>query len=309
VACFLYKGDPVRGEQWRALFAAEAPDIAFRLWPETGDPADVRWLAAWDASLDLICGLPKLEALFSLGAGVDQFDLASLPDRIALVRLVDPGIIAGMVEYAVFAVLALHRDIPRYLQDQRAGEWSPRKLTPAAERSVGVLGLGELGQAVLEALRPFRFKLHGWSRSPRALDGVECFFGDDGLAELLSRTDILVCLLPLTPDTRGILRRETFARLPMGAGLANLGRGGHLVQEDLLRALDEGRISAAVLDVAEPEPPPAGHPFYSNPRILLTPHIAAMTHPESAARVVIANLRRLQAGQAPHGLIPRERGY
>jgi glyoxylate/hydroxypyruvate reductase A len=306
---FVYKGDPVRGEAWRARFAKDAPDIPFRLWPEAVDPAEVRWLAAWQAPPELIESFPNLEALFSLGAGVDQFDFAQLPERVSLVRLVDPGIIAGIVEYAVFAVLALHRDIPRYLQDQREGTWSPRKLVPATERRVGVLGLGELGRAVLQALRPFGFPLCGWSRSMKALDGVECFAGDDGLKAVLSQSDILVCLLPLTSDTQGILGREALARLPAGAGLVNLGRGGHLVQHDLLQALDEGRISAAVLDVTSPEPPPPGHPFYSDPRIMLTPHIAAMTHPESAARVVIANLRRAQAGEAMVGLVPRDRGY
>jgi glyoxylate/hydroxypyruvate reductase A len=306
---FVYKGDAVRGEQWRALFAEEAPDIDFRLWPETGDPAEVRWLASWQAPSELIAEFPNLEALFSLGAGVDQFNLVQLPEQVSLVRLVDPGIIAGIVEYAIFAVLALHRDIPRYLQDQREGVWRERKLTPAAERRVGVLGLGELGRAVLEALGPFGFKLHGWSRSAKTLDGVECFCGEGGLDALLARADILVCLLPLTPDTRGIINREAFAKLPAGARLVNLGRGGHVVQDDLLAALDEGRVSAAVLDVASPEPLPPGHPFYSDPRIILTPHIAAMTHPQSAARVVIANLRRAQAGLPFEGLVPLDRGY
>lgn len=309
VDAFVYKGDLVRGEQWRALFADAAPDIDFRLWPDTGDAAEVRWLATWEAPSDLAVRFPRLEALFSLGAGVDQFDLARLPERVALVRLVDPGIIAGIVEYAVFAVLALHRDIPTYLQDQREGAWTPRPLTPAARRGVGVLGLGELGRAVLDALRPFGFALSGWSRSAKALDGVACFSGEEGRDALLARSDILVCLLPLTEDTRGVLDHEAFAKLPPGAGLVNLGRGGHVVQDDLLQALDDGRISAAVLDVAAPEPPSPGHPFYTHPRIMLTPHIAAMTHPESAARVVIANLRRAQAGETLLGLVPRDRGY
>ena len=305
----LYKADPIRGLEWKALFAELAPEIDFRLWPEIGDPEQVRHLVAWQAPQDLIDSLPNLEVLFSTGAGVDQFDLAGLPSRVDLVRLIDPGIIEGMVEYVVFATLALHRDMPAYLAAQREGRWAPLRLTPAAARRVGVMGLGELGQAALQALRPFGFALAGWSRTRREIEGVRVFAGHTELPAFLAQSDILICLLPLTPETRGILCRESLALLPAGAGLVNAGRGGHLVETDLLTALDEGRLSAAVLDVLAQEPPAADHPFYLHPKILLTPHIAAMTHAASAARVVLANIRRHAAGEAMTGLVPRARGY
>jgi len=306
---FLYKGDPARGRVWREIFEAEAPHLGFRMWPDLGDANDVRFLAAWQAPWDVVSELPALEVLFSLGAGVDQLDLDQLPDRLELVRLVDPGIIAGMAEYVAFAVLALHRDAPAYIEDQRRGVWAPRTSVLADARTVGVMGLGELGRAALEALRPFGFRLRGWSRSPKAMAGVDCHCGAQGLDAFLDGCEILVCLLPLTPETRGILCRDLFARLSTGARLVNAARGGHLVEADLLDALRTGQISAAVLDVANQEPPPAGHPFYSEPRILMTPHVAAMTHPHTAARVVIRNLARRAAGEPMEGLVSRERGY
>lgn len=306
---FLYKGDPVRGRVWQEIFQAEARHLDFRLWPDVGDPQRIRFLAAWQAPWETVSELPNLEVLFSLGAGVDQLDLAQLPDGLQLVRLIDPGIVAGMAEYVTFAVLALHRDALAYLDDQRRGVWNPRSSKLASARTLGVMGLGELGRTALEGLRPFGFRLRGWSRSPKVIDGVACHAGAEGLDAFLDGCEILVCLLPLTSETRGILCRDLFARLPQGARLVNAARGGHLVERHLLEALDSGRISAAVLDVADPEPPPPGHPFYSDLRILMTPHVAAMTHPETAARVVIANLARREAGEPMEGVVGLERGY
>lgn len=305
----LYKADRRRGLQWQALFTELAPDVEFRLWPDLGEPEDIRYLAAWQAPPHLLASLPRLEVLFSTGAGVDQFDLARLPPQVELVRLIDPGIIAGMVEYVVLSTLALHRDMPAYFAAQREGRWAPLPLVPAADRRIGVMGLGELGQAALAALRPFGFRLAGWSRCARPIEGVLGFAGPAELPAFLAQSDILVCLLPLTPETRGILCRETFARLPPGAGLVNAGRGGHLVEADLLAALESGQISAAMLDVTADEPPAEGHPFFSHPKILLTPHIAAMTHPETAARAVLANIRLRQQGLPMRGRVPRELGY
>jgi glyoxylate/hydroxypyruvate reductase A len=208
-----------------------------------------------------------------------------------------------------FAVLALHRDLPAYLEQQRRGVWQPIRVWPAGRRRVGVLGLGELARAVLARLAGFGFALSGWSRTTRGIPGVDCHAGPEGLPAFLSGCDILVCLLPLTDGTRGMLDRRLFAALPEGAALVNSGRGGHLVQQDLLEALEAGRLSAAVLDVAEPEPPPPGHPFWTHPRIWLTPHIASMTQPETAVEAVLANLQRHARGERMHGLVDRTLGY
>ncbi|RJF81354.1 glyoxylate/hydroxypyruvate reductase A [Azospirillum cavernae] len=306
---FLYKAEAARGAEWARLFAEQLPDLAFRQWPDVGDPAEVRYLMAWMPPDDLATRFPNLEVLFSVGAGVDQFDVTALPPDLPVVRMLDPSIADGMVEYVTLATLSLHRNLIDYLDQQRAKVWTQIRLRPATKRRVGVLGLGVLGTAVLDRLRGFGFDCAGWSRSPRALDGVRTFAGADELPEFLARSDILICLLPLTDETRGILNRDLFAQLPDGAALVNTGRGGHLVEADLLAALDGGRLSAAVLDVAEQEPPPPDHPFWTHPRIILTPHIASMTQPESAFAILLDNLQRHRAGEPMRGLIDRTRGY
>lgn len=306
---FLYKSDPVRGRLWAEVFEQHAPGIDFRIWPDVGDPAAVRFLAAWVPPDDIAERFPQLQVLFSSGAGVDQFDLSALPPGLPVVRMVEPGIVQGMVEYVTHAVLDLHRDRPAYRRQQQSGEWNPLPVQMARQRRVGVLGLGSLGQAVLGQLRGLGFDCAGWSRSRHAVEGVRCYAGPDELPAFLNRTDILVCLLPLTDATRGFLNAGLFAQLPMGAGLVQVGRGPQLVDADLLAALSLGRIGEAVLDVTDPEPLPAGHPFWRHPRIQLTPHIASMTQPVSAAEAVIDNLRRFEAGEAMVGLVDRSRGY
>jgi len=305
---FLYKADPARGAQWAARFAQLAPDLPFHIWPETGDPAAIRYLAAWQPD-DLAETLPNLEVVFSVGAGVDQFDLARVPAHLPVVRMIEPGIVEGMVEYVTEAVLAVHRDLFDYALQQQARVWRPLPVRAAASRRVGVLGLGMLGTAVLERLRLFGFACAGWSRSARELDGVDCYAGEGALDAFLARTDVLVCLLPLTDATRGLLGRRIFDGLPEGASLVHVGRGQQLVSADLLAALERGQLRNAVLDVTDPEPLPADHPLWIQPRVRITPHIASATRPDTAVDAVLENLRRHRAGQVMLGTIDRERGY
>ena len=306
---FVYKADPVRGRVWAEVFAREAPDIDFRIWPDVGDPTEVRFLAAWEPPAGLAEQFPHLELLFSTGAGVDQFDFAALPADLPVVRMIEPGIVNGMVEYVCWAVLSLHRDIPAYLHQQREGRWQPLPVQAAARRRVGVLGLGSLGQAVLKQLRGFGFECSAWSRSHRQIDGVRCHAGAHELQDFLAQTQILVCLLPLTRDTRGFLNAALFSFLPAGASLVHVGRGPQLVQQDLLAALDAGQLAQVVLDVSEPEPLPAAHAFWHHPKIWQTPHIASMTQPETAAAAVIENLRRFATEQPLIGIVDRRLGY
>jgi glyoxylate/hydroxypyruvate reductase A len=305
----LYKADPVRGEQWKRLFAEHAPDIEWRAWPDIGDPKEIRYLAAWQAPDDLETLLPNLQVLFALSAGVDQLDLDRLPTTLPVVRLLDPSITRGMCEYASFAVLSLHRDMLRYRQQQMARCWQAHLLQPAAKRRVGVMGLGTQAQQILATLQTFGFDLSGWARSEHRIAGVDCFAGAEQLPAFLGRCDIVVCVLPLTEQTKGILNRQLFQHLPKGAALVNMGRGGHLIEEDLLEALASGQLSAAVLDVLEQEPAAPDHPFWHHPQILLTPHIAAMTQPESAFSVLLENIRRHQRGESMLGQVDRERSY
>lgn len=305
----LYKGDPVRGAEWKVLMAAKRPDLPVRVWPETGDADSIHYLAAWEPPDDLAVRFPQTKIVFSLGAGVDQFDLSKLPSHIPLVRMLEPGIAETMVEYVTLAVLALHRNLLDYIADNGAERWSAIRLVPAQARRVGILGLGQLGEAVFRKLAGFGFSMSGWSRSPRAIEGITCYAGRQALPHFVAGCDILVCLLPLTSETRGILNLELFCQLPRGAALVNAGRGEHLKQDDLLAALSSGQLSAAFLDVTDPEPLPKGHPLWAHPRVIVTPHTASMTRPESAVDFVLETIERHKAGLPLRGVVDLNRGY
>lgn len=308
-ASFVYKADPVRGREWQKLFAERAPHLEFRLWPDVGDPEAVRYLAMWEPPDNLANRFPNLELAFSIGAGVDQFDLNTIPTHVPLLRMQEPGIATTMQEYVAMAVLALHRNLIDYIGQQRSATWQALRVRPASQCRVGILGLGQLGTAVAQRLTGLGFACQGWGRTRRQLEGVECFAGDAELTKFLAGSEILVCLLPLTDHTRGILDAELFAQLPRGASLINVGRGPHLVAADLLAALDSGQLSAAVLDVFDPEPPPADHPLWRHPRVLMTPHVASMTQPEGAVETVLDNIARHGDGRELLGVVDRSRGY
>ncbi|MDT1060846.1 glyoxylate/hydroxypyruvate reductase A [Paracoccus sp. CPCC 101403] len=301
----LFLSTAARAQVFREAFAHALPDVAFHVG-EAPDPLRVRWIVTWNAPDDLATRYPNLRQIFSIGAGVDQFDLGLIPAHVGVVRMLEPGIGAQMGEYATLATLAMHRDLPRYLARQQVAEWAPGENLPAPRRRVGVMGLGQLGTLVIDRLRPFGFDLAGYSRSIRAIDGVSCF---TDLAPFLARTDILICLLPLTMQTRGILDAALFAKLPRGARLVHLGRGAQLVAADLIAALDQGQLSAAMLDVTDPEPLPADHPLWRHPSVILTPHIASQTSAAEGAAHVIAGVSADLAGRPVAGLIDRRRGY
>ena len=305
----LYRSDAPRAAAWARYFAEHAPDLDFRVWPDAGKLEEIEYLIAWQAPREFLAALPRLKVLFSSGAGVDHVDFSAVPAHIPIARMVEPGIINGMVEYVSLAVLALHRDFFDYVAAKASRSWNALEVPPASSRTIGVMGMGVLGCAVLERLATYGFRLRGWNRSLRAMPGVQSFAGAEQLQPFLAGCDVLVCLLPLTAATRGILNRELFAMLPAHAALINVGRGPHLVDANLIEALDSGHLSRAILDVTDPEPLPPEHPFWTHPRVFLTPHVASMTQPESAAPILLENLRRHQRGEPLLNVIDRSSGY
>lgn len=277
-------------------------------------PARVRAAVVANPPPGSLQGLPALALIQSLWAGVDRL-LAdpTLPDGVPIARMVDPMMSAAMAETALWAVLALQRDFFVYARQQQARQWQQLPQRRASETRVTVLGLGEMGRSAAQAIARQGLAVTGWAaheRPGRSVPaGVQAIFGDAALAALLPATDVLVNLLPLTPATRGLLSASLFARLPRGAGIVNLARGAHLVEPDLLAALDAGQVGHAVLDVFAHEPLPPDHPYWSHPRVTVLPHVAAATDPRSAAAVVVANLRALAEGRPLAHLVDRARGY
>ncbi|MEJ5118349.1 glyoxylate/hydroxypyruvate reductase A [Gluconobacter cerinus] len=306
---FVLKSTEERARLWKPMFASELPELAFHVWPETGDPQKVRYLAAWQPPENLAENFPNLEVLFSVGAGVDQLNLASIPKNVRVVRMMEPGLAEGMIEYVLWAVLSYHRNMFQYARQQAAHIWKGTPNVSSSLFRVGVMGMGALGTPVLKKLSQFGYVCHGWSRSRHDIPGIKSYAGPEELDAFLAATDVLVCLMPLTEATKGILNKELFAKLPKGACLINCGRGGHLAQEDLLLALDEGLLSQAVLDVSDPEPLPEDHPFWNHPLITLTPHIASSSHAETGGEMILKNIIEFEKGAEMVGEINRSSGY
>ena len=297
-------------ERWISALRAAGSAHRFLRPHEIDDPRAVdAVLIAADRS-DAIRAFPQVRLIQSIWMGIDSL-LADpdVPEGIPIARMVDPGMVALMREAALAHVLAAHRLHDAYRLQQLTATW--RQLPPrlARDRSIGVLGFGELGRTVGEQLAALGFAVAAWSRSPRAEAGIPLLSGPDGLGALLGRSEILVNLLPLTPETRGILAAGRFAELPAGAVVINLGRGGHVVDADLLAALDTGHLRHAYLDVFEPEPLPADHPFWSHPGVTVMPHVAAPSTIEGCVPVIIENLDRVRDGRPPLHLVERSRGY
>ena len=301
---------PKARERWGPLLAAALPGREVRVWPDAGDKAAIEYALVWHPEPGLLASLRSLRLIVSLGAGVDHvLRDPALPAGVPILRLVDPYMTQAMGEYVALNVLRLHRQDVDYRMQQAAGEWREREQKNAAERTVGILGFGTLGRDAGCKLQALGFDVAGWSRSEKRGSGFTTYAGKTGFNAILARSEILVSLLPMTPETEGILDAGLFARLPRGAGLISAGRGRHLVETDLLAALESGQLSAAVLDVFREEPLPPAHPFWRHPRILVTPHVAADTHPPTAVAIIAAAIRDFEAARPLANLIDRERGY
>jgi glyoxylate/hydroxypyruvate reductase len=301
-------------QPWEARLRTLAPERDIRLWPHgLGDAADIAYACAWHAPRGLFTRLPRLNAIFSLGAGVDHL-LADpdLPD-VPIVRIVDPDLTTRMTEYVVLHVLLHHRRYRLYDVQQRERVWREHAQPPASAVAVGVMGLGVLGTAAATALARLGFRVAGWSRTAKTLVGVECFHGEDALDAFLRRTEILVCLLPATPATGGILDLKLLRKLKRdgggGAYLINAARGALQIEADILAALDEGTLAGATLDVFAREPLPSASPLWRHPKVTITPHNAAFSDPHALAANVLRQIERFEAGLPLEHVIDRARGY
>jgi glyoxylate/hydroxypyruvate reductase A len=298
--------DPVA---WRAALTAELPDLDFRVDPDVGDPSEIAYALMWLPPKGFFSRFPNLKLVTNLGAGVDA--LVGRDDLVPVKfsRLSDPGMVAMMTSYVVFAVTRYARDIPVFERAKKRGEWDYVHPRPLFEIKVGVLGLGELGGPAAKTLASMGFTVSGWSRSAKDIPGVTSLTGREGLEQILSESEILVCLLPLTNDSRKLLGAKELALMPKGAKFINASRGAVVDEAALITALSSGAIGEATLDVFEKEPLPAGHPLWSLENVLITPHLASITVPALAAKDVAESIRRVRAGLPPLHEVEPGRGY
>ena len=306
----LFCSDSESPEPWRLACARAFPGMAFRVWPETGVADEIRYALVWRQPPGSLARLPNLRAILVLGAGVDSvLSDPALPIDVPIARLVDAGLPGPMAEYALYAVLHFQRRMADYFAQQRSAIWRPRAEFLARQWPVGVMGLGVIGAAVAQRIAAQGYPVAGWSRGGKSVEGIEVFFGSAGFEPFLARTRVLVNVLPLTSETRGILGTGTFAVMPRGSYIVSIGRGGHVVDADLIASLDSGQLAGAMLDVFEQEPLPTAHPFWRHPKIIVTPHVAAPTLASESEAQVVENIGRLERGEAPAGLVDLSRGY
>ncbi|MCP5081018.1 MAG: glyoxylate/hydroxypyruvate reductase A [Alphaproteobacteria bacterium] len=300
---------------WSDMMRDRAPDLDVRLWPdETGNPEDIKYVVAWNPPPGELAKYPNLKVIFSIGAGVDHLmkdpDLPAVP----VVRVVDPDLTKRMTEYVVMNVLLHHRRFRLYDAQQTANAWTEHSQPAAGEVRVGIMGFGTLGRDSGVILRDLGFQVAGWSNSRKQVDGIESFAGESELDGFLGRTDILVSLLPHTPDTDRMLNSALFAKLPQdgaleGPFLINAGRGKVQSDADILTALNDGTLKGASLDVFEEEPLAAGSPLWSHPGVVLTPHVAAESSPIAINDYILDQLRGYELGEALSNVVNAKRGY
>ncbi len=292
-----------------AAFRRALPEAEIDPW-SAALAAAADYAIVWRPPPGALPALERAKAIFNLGAGVDAIpDLAGIPSRIPLIRLDDAGMAEQMTEYVCHAALDCYREFGAYTEQQRQALWRARPRGAKGGFTIGLLGAGVLGSAVADALAALGFTVRAWSRTRKERTDIASFAGNDELAAFLAGTRFLVCLLPLTPDTRDLLDRARLSLLPRGAYLVNVARGAVVVDADLLSLLDEGHLAGAVLDVFRDEPLPPQHPFWHHPRVVVTPHVSAVTLIEESVAQIAGKIRRLEAGWPATGVVDRDRGY
>ena len=298
-------------QDWKAALLAVDPSLDVRLFPDVGAAEDIEAAVVWTAhDMAELKRYPNLKLIVSMGAGVDHlFRPPGPPPGVPVARLVDVLLTSAMSEWVLLNVLRFHRQDADYRAQQAARIWEELDAPVTSETAIGILGLGELGTDAARKLRMLGFPVMGWTRRPKQVEGGENFTGADGLLAMAAKSRMLLCLLPLTPDTRGIVNAELLAALPRGAFVLNAARGGHVVDADLLAALDSGHVAGAALDVFTPEPLPAENPYWGHSGVVMTPHAASITIPESVAPQVVENIHRARAGRPLINLVDFAAGY
>ena len=294
-------------EPWLQGLRAALPGADVSLWTPGAPSAD--YGVVWAPPQQFFDEQAQLKAVFNIGAGVDALLKLKLPPQAMIVRLDDAGMSVQMAEYVCHAVIRHFREFDAYEAETRRGNWSFRKPRSRADFPVGIMGLGVLGARVALSLVQFEFVVNGWSRSPKVVDGVQCFNGVRGFNDFLAASRVLVCLLPLTPDTHDIMNRDNLSRLKSGGYIINVARGAHLVEHDLLALLESGHLAGATLDVFRTEPLPQGHPFWPHPKITVTPHTSARTLRSDSIAQIAGKITALQRTEPVAGVVDRAQGY
>ena len=296
--------------EWKRLLLDLDPSLDIRIYPEVGETDDVKCALVWQPPLGELKRFKNLKAILSLAAGVDHIMAdKNLPQGVPIARVIDPHMGNEIVQYVVVTVLNYLRRMQNWAIKQQEKVWAKVPPFNYCDKTIGIMGLGFLGKQAALALHRLGLQVIGWSNSPKQIPDIKDYVGKAQFHEFLSKADVLICMLPLTKETENILNKETFAHLPKGAYLINLGRGQHLVEQDLIDALNGGHLSGATLDVFRQEPLPEIHPFWSHPKVHITPHIASVTNPASAIPQIYANISRVIADKTLLNCIDLQKGY
>lgn len=297
-------------QTWKEALLEVDPNLDIEIWPDVQNKEQVHFIVAWNHPGHVLNSYPNLKAISSLGAGVDHIlQDESLPMDVPVCRVVSPSLVRQMKEYVLAGVLNYQRNFYRYMNQRLKGVWEPHPNKNSNDFSIGIMGLGQLGQPATELPARMGYDVLGWSRTEKELAGVKTFSGNAGLDPFLSETTLLVCMLPLTPETKGILDLEVFKKLRHPAYLINVARGEHLVEEDLIYALDKEWLNGALLDVFTKEPLPENHPFWNRRNIMITPHVSSLTPPEEVAAQIMDNYKRALSGMPLQNEVDKRRGY
>ena len=310
MALLLFNSLRGRKEDWAKFFCKNLPTLEIREWPNIGNPKEIEYLVIGRPTLQELPELPNLKLMLTMLAGVEGiYNNPACPKGIPLVKGEPEGGDPSLTEYGITHVLRHHRNLPTYLKYQRQHRWQEIKQKPPSEQRVGLLGYGTMSKPIAKELIRMNFNVAAWTRTPKKNAPIKIFDGPEKLESFLNRTDIAVCLLPFTPETRGILNSNAFDKMPNGSSIINLGRGGHIIDNDLIAALDSGQLSSATLDVTDPEPLPEKHPLWDHPSVTILPHVARRPPVSQIAPVFIENIQRFEAGEPLLQITDSTRGY